>query len=152
MSRQPGPALRLPNFWLVIVLLALLAAAAAAALLMSRQPRPPDPLAALPERRWTMVAGEVVARERQLLLLASREGRFRVEMDDWDPAYMDSAMLRIGDRVVVTGAVDRDGPHGPGIEAHSIYIPALGLFLRASAADEEAAGRDSGDRPPAATI
>ena len=94
------------------------------------------------------ISGRIVSVLPGSFVLHHGTGTITVEMDDWDPAYRESAMLRDGDRVLVTGAIDDDLYAAKRIEAGGVYVDRLGRWFRANPADEENARRP-GQRPPA---
>lgn len=59
-----------------------------------------------------------------------------VEMDDWD-WYKEGKALKAGDRVTVTGRVDKGLWEQRKLEASSVYVHNLGMTFFASGADEE---------------
>lgn len=82
------------------------------------------------------LAGTVVSATPGALTLDIGTETIAVEMDDWD-WYKEGAALKAGDRVSVTGRVDKDLWEQKKIEASSVYVPKLGTTFFASAADEE---------------
>lgn len=59
-----------------------------------------------------------------------------VEMDDWD-WFNEGKALKAGDRVTVTGRVDKGVWEQSKLEASSVYVRNLGVTFFASGADEE---------------
>ena len=93
------------------------------------------------------ISGRIVSILPGSFVLHHGTGTITVEMDHWDPAYRESGMLRDGDRVLVTGAIDDDLYAAKRIEAAGVYVDRLDRWFRASPADEENARRP-GQRPP----
>ena len=108
----------------------------------------PNAAAARPDGDWVSIAGRVVSVTGSRFVLDHRTGTVTVELDDWDPAYREAAMLRPGDQVVVTGTIDDNLYLSKRIEADSVFINNVDTLVTASGADEENARRP-GYRPPA---
>lgn len=91
------------------------------------------------------VQGTVISAWPGYFILDHGAGRMKVEVDDRRSLYREGAMLRKGDRVIVSGRVDEGLYLPPSIEAARVYVPALGLSVFASPADEE--NRGSANHP-----
>jgi uncharacterized protein YdeI (BOF family) len=76
-----------------------------------------------------------VAPKQFTLDFGKAEGQIIVEVD---PSKFDAEKaLNVGDKVIVTGRMDKDFFEAKKIEASSIYVPRLRHFFYASPADEE---------------
>src|SRR5687768_3293539 len=64
-------------------------------------------LAAAADQNWINLEGRVVSKTPSAFVLDYGDGSVTVEMDDWD-WFQEGQQLLVGDRVSVTGRVDRD--------------------------------------------
>ena len=127
-------------------------AAFAAALLASCGDEAPDvpaangatnlsagPVAAFPDESLVTLAGTVVSARPGQFVLNYGSGTITVEMDDWD-WYREGGMLVPGDRVTVSGRLDRNLLARDSIEASAVFVDELNTVYFASGADEEQLG------------
>ncbi len=84
------------------------------------------------------ISGKVTNVKPQSFSLKVDDKNILVEMDDWD-WDADGYKLVNGDRVVVTGRVDKDFLEKSKIEAGSVYVKNLNTYFYASSLDEEGA-------------
>lgn len=84
---------------------------------------------------WLSLTGEVKEVRGDAFTLDYGQGEIAVEMDDYD--WYNENVVKKGDRVTVTGRMDKDFVHERKVEASSVYIKPLGAYFFASAADEE---------------
>lgn len=82
------------------------------------------------------LSGRVVATAPDWFRLRAGDEELTVEMDDWD-WYQEGRSLKVGDRVTVTGRVDKGLWEQKKIEASSVYVQNLGVSFLADGADEE---------------
>ena len=85
---------------------------------------------------WISLEGTVISKTPNAFLLDYGSGNVTVEMDDWD-FFREPRHLLLGDRVSVTGRVDRDLLDRATIEASSVFVHSLGTYFYASGTDEE---------------
>jgi uncharacterized protein YdeI (BOF family) len=84
---------------------------------------------------WISLTGKVHSASPNQFTLKLGKDLVTVEMDDFD--WYKDHHLRAGDKVVVTGRMDKDFHEAKRIEASSVYVPKLNEYFYASAADEE---------------
>jgi len=84
---------------------------------------------------WLSLSGEVQQVSGETFTLDHGDDEIIVEMDDYD--WFDENVVKKGDRVTVTGRMDKDFIHDRKIEASSVYIKPLSAYYFANAADEE---------------
>ncbi len=110
----------------------------AASLEAASAPKGPDAtqLANKADGSWIRLNGTVVSAGPRAFVLDHGLGNVTVEMDDWD-WYQEGKLLKPGDRVVVSGRVDRDLLLKKRVEAGSVFVENLGTSFYASGADEE---------------
>lgn len=84
---------------------------------------------------WITLRGTVKSTDAQQFTLGYKGGDIRIEMDGRG-SFTPSA-LKAGDRVVVTGRLDKDFYEQKKIEASSVYVPRLSEYFYASPRDEE---------------
>ncbi len=94
---------------------------------------------AVPETEFVTAIGRIESKTPDSFVLRTASGTVVVEVDDTSPLYREASMLRVGERVAVTGAPDGDRR----IEAREVFVETLPEPVRASAADEEGS-RDGG--------
>lgn len=85
---------------------------------------------------WLTLSGRVALVEPAAFQLDYGSGRVMVEMDDWD-WFQEGRSLKVGDRVTVSGRVDRDLLEAKKIEASTVYVQNLGTHFFANSGDEE---------------
>lgn len=84
---------------------------------------------------WISLTGTVKSVGEEEFTLNYGQGQITVEMDDYD-WYDETAVLR-GDKVTVTGRMDKGFHEERSIEASSVYVPKLHRYFYANPADEE---------------
>jgi uncharacterized protein YdeI (BOF family) len=101
---------------------------------------------------WVSIEGQAHDISGNTFVLNYIRGEVVVELDDHDPDR-EASYLREGDVVTVIGAIDCDPSEELTIEATSVYIQALALYVYASAIDEEdsGTGSDSAAKTPQPT-
>ena len=87
-------------------------------------------------KSWINLEGRVAATAPKSFLLDYGDGTVTVQMDDWD-WFQEGRHLMPGDRVAVTGRVDRDLLERATLEARAVYVENLGTYFYASGRDEE---------------
>lgn len=95
-------------------------------------------LSALDDGEWINLTGTVKSVAGDEFTLNYGENGIIVEMDDFD--IYNENMLLPDDEVTVSGRMDEDFFNLKSIEASSVYVPKLGEYFFASAADEEEGG------------
>ena len=93
-------------------------------------------LASTPDGNWINLEGRVVSKTATSFVLDYGDGNVTVEMDDWD-WFKEARYLLVGDRVSVTGRIDRSLLDRATLEASSVYVHNLGTYFYASGEDEE---------------
>jgi uncharacterized protein (TIGR00156 family) len=93
-------------------------------------------LTAARDGNWLTLSGQVVSTEPDNFMLQHGAGLITVEMDDWD-WFQEGRSLKPGDRVTVSGRVDRDMLEAKKIEASTVYVQNLGTHFFANGSDEE---------------
>lgn len=93
-------------------------------------------LAAAVDQSWINLSGTVVSTTPDSFVLDYGKANVTVEMDDWD-WYHEGRALAPGDKVVVSGRVDKDLWETNRIEASSVFVKNLNTYFFASGADEE---------------
>ena len=88
---------------------------------------------------WIRLDGTIVSTAPSTFVLDYGDETITVEVDDWDLAREGVSLLP-GDRVSVTGRVDKDIFLGAAIEASAIYLHEFDTVHYANAADEEEFG------------
>lgn len=89
-----------------------------------------------PNETWISINGTVESVSRDTFMLDYGEGHVQVEMDDGD-RDADAYKLLKGDKVTVSGMVDKDFYETTSIEAASVYVENIGTYFFSSAVDEE---------------
>lgn len=89
-----------------------------------------------PDGEWLTLSGKVASVSGEQFRMSVGDKEIAVELDDYDWGRESNA-LRVGDRVTVSGAMDKDFLEKRKIEASSVYIDKLNRYVYASAADEE---------------
>lgn len=89
-----------------------------------------------PNNSWISISGTVEEVKANQFLLNYGNGKVTVEMDDGD-RDADAYKLLKGDKVTVTGFIDRDLFEKTKVEAGSVYVENIGTTFYASAMDEE---------------
>lgn len=89
-----------------------------------------------PDGEWLTLNGKVVSVSDQRFELSVSGQQVTVELDDYD-WESEAIALRPGDRVTVSGAMDKEFFGQRKIEASSVYIDKLNQYVYASSADEE---------------
>lgn len=87
------------------------------------------------DREWVTISGTVKESAGEYFSLNYGKGSIIVEMDDYDP-YNDNLLLE-GDKVSVTGKIDKDFYESKSLEASSVYSERLNTYFYANPADEE---------------
>lgn len=85
---------------------------------------------------WISVSGTVESVSNDTFMLDYGKGTITVEMDDGD-RDADAYKLLKGDKVTVTGMVDKDFYEKTTIEASSVYVKNIDTYFYSSAMDEE---------------
>ena len=88
---------------------------------------------------WIRLDGTIESAGTSVFQLDYGDDTISVEADDWDLSQEGLALMP-GDRVSVTGRVDRDVFAEAAVEASAIYVHNLGTVYYANAADEEEFG------------
>lgn len=94
----------------------------------------PDP--GPPNNSYVTITGTIVEAGPNNFLLDYGEGRFLVEMDDFDD-LQEGYTLKKDDEVVVYGFVDDELHERKSVEAGSVYVRSLDTQFYASSVDEE---------------
>ena len=89
-----------------------------------------------PDGEWLTLSGKVASVSGDRFRMSVGDKEIAVELDDHDWGRESNA-LRVGDRVTVSGAMDKDFLEKRKIEASSVYIDKLNRYIYASASDEE---------------
>ncbi len=84
---------------------------------------------------WLSLTGKVASVSGDEFTLDYGTNDVTVEMDDFDT--YDENLLIEGDKVTVTGLVDKDFVDNRTLEASSVYVDSLNEYFYASSADEE---------------
>lgn len=82
------------------------------------------------------LSGKVTSVSPDSFQLKVKDDKVLVEMDDFD-TDADGYKLVVGDKVVVTGLVDKNFLEKKKIEASSVYVKGLNTYFYASPVDEE---------------
>jgi len=90
----------------------------------------------MPDDAWVALSGTAEHTRPDGFILDYGEGEVTVEVDDWD-SYQEARALMDGDEVTVYGKIDHDLYELAKIEAGSVYVDNLNMYLRASSDDEE---------------
>lgn len=90
----------------------------------------------LPDHSWITMQGTVMSPTADTFLLDYASGQIIVELDDWGSAG-EAMNLSEGDKVTVTGRIDKDLLETATIEASAVVNDATGQHYFANAADEE---------------
>lgn len=85
---------------------------------------------------WISISGKVESVKPDQFTLNYGEGKVTVEMDDGD-RDADAYKLLKGDKVTVSGFIDKDFFEKTKIEASSVYVENLGVTFYSSSIDEE---------------
>lgn len=107
-------------------------------------------LNSIADEQHLTVRGEVVQINKDIFILKTKQGNITVELDDSDPV-IESKWLIVGDQVSVFGRMDKDKFEKRSIEASSVYIPKIDLYIFASAKDEETTKMNSALSNPSNT-
>lgn len=86
---------------------------------------------------FVTLSGKVTNVKANSFTLNSEGKEIPVEMDDYNAWVADGFKLINGDRVVVTGKVDKDFLEKKKVEAGSVYVKNIDTFFFASSDDEE---------------
>lgn len=89
-----------------------------------------------PNESWIGISGTVESVQPDRFMLNYGDGIVLVEMDDGD-RDADAYKLLKGDKVTVSGRIDRDFFEQTKIEAAFVYVESLGTTFFASSVDEE---------------
>lgn len=87
------------------------------------------------DREWITLSGRVESVLATGFMLDYGEDDILIEMDDFD--FAEGGALMAGDRVTVTGRMDRSLYESRSIEAASVYIPRRLEYIYANPMDEE---------------
>ena len=94
------------------------------------------PLEDTADGSWVTITGEVAQVSPETFLLDYGDNTLVVEMDDWD-FYGEATPLVAGERVTVSGKVDKGFYESRTLEAGSVYVDSRNTYYYADPADEE---------------
>jgi uncharacterized protein YdeI (BOF family) len=102
---------------------------------VAKQQQAGQPASKAADGEWIRLSGTVKSVAPKQFTMSYPKGEILVEMDPF--TWNSEKILKAGDKVAVTGRMDKDFFEANKIEASSVYVPRLKHFFYASPADEE---------------